>query len=134
MLSLRKYRRVGRGIRGGEGRYFSHSHLDWDPLLVWSHYLSLVHICSLLRRASDHVFHLKYCSGQINWDASKLLTEKNMYPELGRCMLTGKSFWDNLDNFSGFLNFFDRYCTGNRILAVLYIAGNRVGSKVKKSR
>ena len=35
---------------------------------------------------------LEYCSGQINWDASKLLTQKNMYPELGRPMLTQKVF------------------------------------------
>ena len=33
-----------------------------------------------------------YCSGQVNWDTSKLLTQKNMYPELGRRRLTQKAF------------------------------------------
>ena len=51
--------------------------------------------------AKDLIYHttsmfyilLKYyCSGQVNWDASKLLTQKNMYPELGHRMLIQKDF------------------------------------------
>jgi len=34
----------------------------------------------------------KYCSGQVNWDASKLPTQKNMYAELGCRMMTQKGF------------------------------------------
>jgi len=35
---------------------------------------------------------LIYCGSQVNWDASKLLTQKNKCPELGRRMLTQKAF------------------------------------------
>ena len=51
-----------------------------------------------------------YCSGQINWDASKMLTQKNT--RAGMPHADTKSFWGSLDNFSGVLNFFNRYCTG----------------------
>jgi len=33
----------------------------------------------------------EYCRAQVNWDASKLLTQKNMYPKLGHRMLTQKA-------------------------------------------
>ena len=44
-----------------------------------------------------------YCSGQVNWDASKLLTQKNMYPELGHRALTQNDFRTTLIIFPVFL-------------------------------
>ena len=40
---------------------------------------------------ADQVF-FSYCGRQVNWDASKLLTQKNVYPELGGRMLTPQAF------------------------------------------
>jgi len=60
--------------------------------------------------------HPDYCSGPVNWDASKLLTQKKQVSGVGTPHADTKSFWDNIDNFSSFLNFFDKYCTGNKFL------------------
>ena len=59
----------------------------------------------------------KYCSDTVNVDTSKLLTQKNKCPELGHHADT-KRFWDNIDNFSVFLNFFDTLLEINSCFAV----------------
>jgi len=94
---------VGKGVK-----YLVCEKSDVEPDLTLS--------CRARRRraarfATVHCYtigrNLGTVSGQINWDASKLLMQKNMYPPHADT----KRFWDNLDNFSGFLNFFEGYCT-----------------------
>jgi len=42
--------------------------------------------------------------------------QKKQVPGVGTTRADTKTFWDNIDNFSGFLNFFDKYCTRNKFL------------------
>ena len=69
--------------RGGMASYWKCSPIDRDAWVV-PDFPSSASISGLS-------FHT-YSSGQVNWDASKLLTQKSMRPKLGRRLLTQKVF------------------------------------------
>jgi len=41
---------------------------------------------------------------------------REQVPGVGTPHADTKGFRENIDNFSGLLNFFDKYCTGNKFL------------------
>ena len=69
-----------------------------NPILLREQFLTTKssitanHYLTRMRTLPDIREDIKYCSDSVNVDTSKVLTQKNKYPELGRRMLTQKGF------------------------------------------